>query len=1234
MDLKDFYLLAALVACFWLDPAIAQELIYPIREELQENVLIGNIPKDLNISHTNAATGTSANLVYRLVSKAGDKPLLRVLSSTGEIFTTSNRIDRERLCPGPSYEEHECSFEIEVVILPNDYFRLIKIKIIVKDTNDNAPMFPSPVINISIPENTLINSRFAIPSATDPDTGFNSVQHYELVNGQSAFGLDIVETPEGEKWPQLIVQQNLDRELKDTYVMKVKVEDGGNPQKSSTAILQVTVTDVNDNKPVFKEGQIEVHIPENSPLGTSVVQLQATDADVGPNADIRYMFSTQVSPATKRLFALNSTTGLIKVQQPLDREETAIHKLSVLASDGSSSPARATITINVTDVNDNPPNIDLRYIISPINGTVFLSEKDPINTKIALITVSDKDMDVNGKVICFIEKDVPFHLKAVYDNQYLLETSSLLDYEGTKEYNFKIVASDSGKPSLNQTALVRVKLEDENDNPPIFSQPVIEVAVPENNKRGLFLVAISATDEDSGKNAEIVYQLGPNASFFDLDRKTGVLTASRVFDREEQERFLFTVTARDNGTPPLQSQAAVIVTVQDENDNNPKFTHNHFQFFVSENLPKYGTVGVITVTDSDAGENAAVNLSILSDNENFILDPSSGVIKSNVSFDREQQSSYTFDVRAVDAGSPPCSSAAKVTINVIDVNDNVPVVIYPPTNTTFKLVPLSAIPGSVVAEVFAVDSDTGMNAELKYAIVSGNGKGLFRIDPVTGNITLEEKPATADVGLHRLVVNISDLGYPKSLHTLVLMFLFVNDTVGNSTYVHDLIRRTMETPLDRTIDESGEAYQSGDYLTIMIAIVAGAMVVIVVIFVTVLVRCRHASRFKAAQRKKQGAEWMSPNQESKQNKKKKRKKRKSPKNSLLNFVTIEENKPDDPAHEPINGTISLPAELEEQGIGRFDWSAAPTTTFKPSSPDLARHYKSASPQSAFHLKADTPVLVKKHHVIQELPLDNTFVGGCDTLSKRSSTSSDHFSASECSSQGGFKPKAPLHSRQGTLPRARTELNPEYLDLRSRAELNPEYWAPCTPLSQRRVTFHLPDGSQESCSDSGLGDQEPACSGNLLSHPLPLVQPQDEFYEQASPDKRTEADGNSDPNSDGPLGPRGLVEATEMCTQECLVLGHSDNCWMPPSLGNYQQPKSPVSSFGGQKDWAKDKLLNGHTLGRTWKSDGSRDKCADRKQFGNAEGQFSSTGHMTDIPLASLKSYKEATGMDSPKEQQL
>lgn len=112
-------------------------------------------------------------------------------------------------------------------------------------------------------------------------------------------------------------------------------------------------------------------------------------------------------------------------------------------------------------------------------------------------------------------------------------------------------------------------------------------------------------------------------------------------------------------------------------------------------------------------------------------------------------------------------------------------------------------------------------------------------------------------------------------------------------------------------------------------------------------------------------------------------------------------------------------------------------------------------------------------------------------------------------------------------------------------------------------------------------------------------------------------------TDGLLGPRGLMEATEMCTQECLVLGHSDNCWMPP--------KSPASTYGGgQNEWTKDKLLNGHTLNRGWKS--SHEHFGDRKSFG--VGGVGVSGHITDIPLASLKSYQASSGTENPKEQQL
>ncbi|XP_068182521.1 protocadherin-11 X-linked [Antennarius striatus] len=1249
MDLaSQAHVLVVLLTCMAL-LCQAQERDYTVKEEQPENIRIGNLRKDLDLK-LDPNIRLSSPLQFKPVYKTGDVPLVRVEANTGEIFTTNHRIDREKLCSGV-FAEKRCYYEIEVAVLPDEIFRLVKIRFLIEDVNDNAPLFQSTVINISIPENTAINTRYPVPSAFDPDVGINGIQHYELVKSVSEFGLDIIETPEGDKWPQLIVQQNLDREQKDTFVMKIKVEDGGNPPKSSTAILQVTISDVNDNRPIFKDSELEVMVPENAPMGSSVAQLHATDADLGSNAQIHFAFSNQISASTKRHFAIDSSTGLITVKQPLDREVTPVHKLIVLASDGSSTPSRATVIVNVTDINDNVPTIDTRYIINLVNGTVLLSENAPLNTKIALITVTDKDADLYGKVACYTDHDVPFRLKPVFNDQFLLETAAPLDYETTREYAIKIVASDRGTPPLNTSAMVLIKIKDENDNAPIFPQPEIQLSIPENNDPSTQLIKISATDSDSGHNAEIIYTLGPDApDGFNIDRRSGILSVGKRLDREKQERYSFTVIARDNGSTSLQSNVTVRLIVQDLNDNSPAFTHPEYNFYVPENLPLYGTVGLITVTDADAGDNAVVTLSILNGKDNFIIDPQTGVIKPNITFDREQQSSYTFMVKAVDAGQPSSSSYAKVTINVVDVNDNRPVFVIPSSNYSYDLVRTTTTPGAVVTKVFAIDNDTGMNAELQYSIISNiiitsrvSPRGLFTIDKSTGNITLQEKIVAADQGLHRLVVKVKDLGQPESLHAIALIHLFVNDTVSNATFIQEQLRKSMETPLDRNIEDSEVSPQTNGYVIVVIAIIAGTMTVILVIFVTALVRCRQTPRHKVVQKGKQSGEWVSPNQENRQIKKKKKRKKRSPKSLLLNFVTIDESKPDDPTHEHVNGTLDLPVELEEQTMGKYNWATTPTT-FKPDSPDLAKHYKSASPQPTFQIKPETPVAPKKHHVIQELPLDNTFVVGCDSLSKCSSTSSDPYSVSECS----FNVlSVNTHSIHLTPPIF--EVIRSCSPTKDSTLIN--IWCNPMPPTQRRVTFHLPDGSHESYNDSGLGDPEPT-STSSTTQPLPLSFPQEDYYEQTSPNSRTEGDGNSDPESTIEVNlQKALAEASETCTQECLILGHSDSCWMPPALAQFQGPgnNSPTSSptstaitgtmptFSIQQSFARGAKANlgglgaldgRHTLGRSVPKKDELDKGINRPQFYNTLDRHCSSKTeepVKVIPLASFSCPEQTTG---------
>ncbi|KAM5221024.1 protocadherin-11 X-linked isoform 2-T2 [Ctenodactylus gundi] len=1152
MDLlSGTYIFAVLLACVVFQSG-AQEKNYTVREEMPENVLIGDLLKDLNLSLIPDKSLTSP-MQFKLVYKTGDVPLIRIEEGTGEIFTTGARIDREKLCASVMMDTH-CFYEVEVAVLPDEIFRLVKIRFLIEDINDNAPLFPATVINISIPENSAINSRYALPAAIDPDIGMNGVQNYQLIKGQSIFGLDVIETPEGDKMPQLIVQKELDREEKDTYVMKVKVEDGGFPQRSSTAILQVSVADTNDNHPVFKEQEIEVSIPENAPVGTSVTQLHATDADIGENARIHFYFSNLVSNMAKRLFHLNTTTGLITVKEQLDREELPSHKLLVLASDGGSVPARAMVLVNVTDVNDNVPSVDIRYIVNPTNGTVVLSENAPLNTKIALITVTDKDADHNGRVTCFTDHEVPFRLRPVFSNQFLLETAAYLDYESTREYAIKVLAADAGKPPLNQSAMLLIKVKDENDNAPTFTQSFISLSVPENNSPGTQLTKISAVDSDSGRNAEISYLLGMDAPpEFNLDHRTGILTAVKKLDREKQEKYYFTVLAKDNGMPPLMTNATVFVTVLDQNDNSPVFTHNEYNFYVPENLPRHGTVGLITVTDPDYGENSAVTLSILDVNDEFTIDPQTGVIKPNISFDREKQESYIFYVKAEDGGRVSRSSTAKVTINVVDVNDNKPVFVVPPSNYSYELVLPSTNPGTVVFKVIAIDNDTGMNAELHYSIVGGNAKGLFVIDQTSGNITMKEKCVVADLGLHRLVVKAMDLGQPDSLFSVAIVNLFVNDSVTNSTLIHELVRKSIETPVTQNIETADASLPTSDYIKIVVAIVAGTITVILLIFITAVVRCRQSPHLKAAQKNKQNSEWVTPNPENRQmimmkkkKKKKKIKKKHAPKILLLNFVTIEETKTDDVE----NGnsiTLDLPIELEEQTMCKYNWGTTPTT-FKPDSPDLARHYKSASPQPAFQVQPETP-LHSKHHIIQELPLDNTFVA-CDSISKCSSSSSDPYSVSECNYPvTTFKTPVSVHIGPPLkeVVRSHTPI---------KEPTGVEIWTHPQSQCQRRVTFHLPEGSQESSSDGGLGDQD---AGNT-AHALPLGYPQEEYFDHTAPSNRTEGDGNSDPESTAEVTVQPSVEeASDTCTQECVTLGHSDACWMPATLTHSSPSQAPCHS---------------------------------------------------------------------------
>ncbi|XP_013923877.1 PREDICTED: protocadherin-20 [Thamnophis sirtalis] len=803
----------------------ASELFYSINEGLPAGFLIGNLAQDLQLVGTAEGEGKGGLVRKQETDQWGKSPLsfsfasqglgsqyINLDNQTGILCTSAQEIDRETLClednvdstvvssssssPLPSLES--CLLLLDVLVLPQEYFRLVKVKIAIHDINDNAPWFPAPQIHLSVPENSPINTRLAIEHpAMDPDMGTNGVQTYQLQEDYGVFTLDVEENESGERTPYLIVMGALDRESTDQYVTLIIAEDGGIPPLVGSATLTIGISDINDNCPQFNETQISITIFGNSSIGLHIASVHAVDIDHGINAEITYSYSQKVPFLSRTLFRLNESTGVIKLFKRINGDTPLLHRLSVLANGPGCIPAVITVLVSIVKVTMRPPEVLPRFIANEAEGVVYLRELEPIHTPIAFFTI--KDPDEKYKVDCYLEGDGPFQLTPYqpYRNEYLLETTKALDYEVQQLYEISVVAWNTEGFHVNK--IIKVQVLDDNDNSPVFSEALVELSIEENNAPNAFLTKLHATDADSGERGQVSYFLGPEApSYFSLDKVTGILTVSTQLDREEREKYRYTVRAVDSGMPPRESIATVTLSVLDKNDNSPRFINKDFSFFVPENFPGFGEIGVISVTDADIGQNGWVALSVVNRSDIFVIDTGKGVLRAKVSLDREQQSSYVLWVEAVDGGDPPLSSTAKITVLLLDINDNPPLVLFPQSNMSYLLVLPSTLPGSPITEVYAIDNDTGMNAVIAYSIIGRRGPRpeSFKIDPKTGNITLEESLMQNDYGLHRLLVKVSDHGYPEPLHSTVMVNLFVNDTVSNESYIESLLRRESDINIE------------------------------------------------------------------------------------------------------------------------------------------------------------------------------------------------------------------------------------------------------------------------------------------------------------------------------------------------------------------------------------------------------------------------------------------------------
>uniref|UniRef100_A0A3P8V6M9 Cadherin domain-containing protein n=1 Tax=Cynoglossus semilaevis TaxID=244447 RepID=A0A3P8V6M9_CYNSE len=522
-------------------------------------------------------------------------------------------------------------------------------------------------------ESAFKGARYRVSEAHDADIGQNTVKQYSVEQNEH-FVLSVQDDTDGNKIIDLVLDKELDREKEQSLEFTLFAVDGGNPQKSGTANIHVTVLDANDNAPVFDQATYKASIPENAAVDTVVITVSASDADEGINGEVTYEFS-RISERAKKIFSLDTKTGEIKVIGSLDYESNSKYEMRINAKDGYGLSSDSKLVIDITDVNDNAPVIYIKSMISPI-----LENLVP-GTEVGIINVQDRDSDANGQIRCSVNQNVPFKLVPSIKNYYSLVTTGQLDRELVSDYNITISATDEGSPPLSSSKTVHLSVADINDNPPVFEEQSYSAYVTENNKPGSTLCSVTARDPDWRQNGTVIYSLLPGevngasvSSYLSVNGDTGVIHAVRSFDYEQFKNFKVNVMARDNGSPPLSSNVTVSVFISDVNDNSPQILYpsSDRNSFMTELVPKAAhggsLVSKVIAVDADSGQNAWLSYQIVSSTDPglFTIGVHSGEIRTQRDISESDSMKQNLVVAVKDNGQPPLSATCSMYLIISD----------------------------------------------------------------------------------------------------------------------------------------------------------------------------------------------------------------------------------------------------------------------------------------------------------------------------------------------------------------------------------------------------------------------------------------------------------------------------------------------------------------------------------------------------------------------------------------
>lgn len=639
----------------------------------------------------------------------------------------------------------------------------VLVSVIVEDVNDHTPWFPDKLVMFGLREDAPVGSLAFAFHARDADGTFpNSALRYTLT-----FDSDVSASP--SRFPfqidpytgSLTVAAPLDRESTPSFAFTVTATDQAtrkDERKQTSVTAQLFLLDVNDNRPVFISADT-AQVMEDAEVGSLLHHFVAIDGDQGENGAVAF----SIMAGNKRgFFTLEEKTGLLFLSASLDYETQRFHRLTVRAMDHGlpSLSSTQTLTVEVGDVNDQAPVFSLTVY----NASVA-ENRDP-GEPVIRVSATDEDSEENAVVWYSLLPGPGYELFSINPYTGLITTTSYLDREQQQHFTLRVQARDSSTRPLTGTATVLCSVLDDNDNPPEFMQSSFRISLPENLPPGVIHTA-QASDPDHGENGTIHYSIQGEdyRGRFTINSHTGVVSTTQVLDREETQNYTLTIQARDYGPTPLSSSTQLQLVLLDQNDNIPSFSRLSYHASISEGLPAGTEVLHVSAFDPDEGSNGYVTYSLTEDSSQgaFSIDAFTGVIRTTRSLDRESRAQYTLRAVATDGCSQgPLSSVASVTIQVEDLNDNMPVCDQNPFNAW---VSMRTLPNQIVTTVMATDGDQGENGTIQFRL--SDEENLFDINTETGEISLRRRVRAGFSG-RKLQVVVSDRGHPPLTSTCLV----------------------------------------------------------------------------------------------------------------------------------------------------------------------------------------------------------------------------------------------------------------------------------------------------------------------------------------------------------------------------------------------------------------------------------------------------------------------------------